>query len=88
MTTNNQSPARRSLKVTAVCLAYTIAGYGIAFGLSYLGGNTYAKILVQDGGFFGADQTSHDVFVCSGAIVGCLIGGFVTVSHTRSSIPE
>jgi hypothetical protein len=88
MTANNQSPTKRSLKITAVCLAYTTAGYCIAFGLSYLRGNTYAKILIQGGGFFGADQTSHDVFVGAGAIVGCLIGGFVSVSHTHPSIPE
>jgi hypothetical protein len=86
--TNNLSPAFLSLKITAVCLAYTVAGYFIAFGLSYLRGNSYTEVLIHGGGFFGPDQTSHDILVCAGSVVGCLIGGFVSVAVTITLLPD
>lgn len=81
MTNNTESPILRSLKISVVCLAFTAAGYLVAFGISYAGDNSYARILIHGGGFSGTDQTSHGMFTCTGAIVGCLIGGFVSVAH-------
>jgi hypothetical protein len=81
MTNNTESPILRSLKISVVCLVFTVAGYLVAFGISYMGGNSYARILISGGGFSGADQTSHGMFTCTGAIVGCLTGGFVSVAR-------
>lgn len=88
MTDINPTPMRQSLKTTTVCLAFTLAGYLAAFGLSHLCGNTYAQVLIQGGGFSGMDRTSHDIFVCTGAVVGCLIGGFVSTARRPSPMPD
>lgn len=51
MTNNTDSPTLRSLKISVVCLAFTVAGFLVAFGISYMGGNSYARILIHGGGF-------------------------------------
>jgi hypothetical protein len=80
MSNNTESPIVRSLKISVICLAFTVTGYLVAFGISYIGGNGYAKILIHGGGFSGTDQTSHHIFTGTSAIVGCLTGGFVSVA--------
>jgi hypothetical protein len=88
MTNNPESPTARSLKISVVCLAFTIAGYLVAFGISYMGGNSYARILIHGGGLSGADQISHGMSMCTGAIVGCLTGGFVSLARVLSPMPR
>jgi hypothetical protein len=88
VTNNTESPTLRSLKISAVCLVLTVAGYLVAFGISYMGGNSYARILIHGGGFSGTDQTSHGMLTCTGAIVGCLTGGFVSVARVMISMTE
>lgn len=86
MNNNTESPVLGSLKISFVCLAFTVAGYFVAFGISYFDGNSNARILIHGGGFSGTDQTSHDMFTCTGAIVGCLTGGFVSVARVVNSM--
>ena len=88
MTNNTDSPTLRSLKISVVCLAFTVAGFLVAFGISYMGGNSYARILIHGGGFSGTDQNSHGLFTCTGAIVGCLTGGFVSVARVLNPRPR
>lgn len=49
-------------------------------------GNSYAGILIRGGGFSRIDQTTHGMFTCTGAFVGCLTGGFVSVARLMNAM--